>query len=161
VSLFCCAPDALFWTALTAILGAVLLRLSWIDRREFRLPDRYTLPLIVAGLLLAAAGIGAGILSAAAAALLGFGLFWIIGHWHFEKRGAEGLGLGDAKLFAAAGAWVGLAGLPYVLLIASAGGLMMAALRGRSSRPAGIAFGPWLALGFWVVWIAQRAASSG
>ena len=43
-------------------------------------------------------------------------------------RGIEGLGLGDAKLLAAAGAWVGLAALPSVILLAAVAALTVTVL---------------------------------
>ncbi|MFC6589480.1 prepilin peptidase [Sulfitobacter pacificus] len=104
------------------VLTFVLARLSWIDLRTFRLPDVYTLPLILAGLILATGDKGIGLPASLLGCLLGFALFWVVGQYYFWRTGQEGLGLGDAKLFAASGAWLGPAALPYVLLIAALGG---------------------------------------
>jgi leader peptidase (prepilin peptidase) / N-methyltransferase len=72
-------------------------------------------------------------------------------------RGQAGLGLGDAKLFAAAGAWAGLEGLASVLLYGSLAALVWAgfwAIRGHEvSRTTRLAFGPFLAIGLWWVWL--------
>ena len=65
----------------------------------------------------------------------------------------EGLGLGDAKLFAASGAWLGWQGLPPVLLIAALGGLGQAMLRAAPQRHRPLAFGPWIAVGFFSLWL--------
>ena len=46
-----------------------------------------------------------------------------------KRRGVIGLGLGDVKLVAATGAWVGLEYLPVTLLLASCSGLAAALLR--------------------------------
>ncbi|GAA6178059.1 prepilin peptidase [Sulfitobacter pacificus] len=135
----------------------VLARLSWIDLRTFRLPDVYTLPLILAGLILATGDKGIGLPASLLGCLLGFALFWAVGQYYFWRTGQEGLGLGDAKLFAASGAWLGPAALPYVLLIAALGGLVFLWMRKNAVRRE-IAFGPWLALGFWLVWIAEHFA---
>ena len=66
-------------------------------------------------------------------------------------------GLGDVKLFAAAGAWVGWQGLPSVLLIGAAAGLAAACILGRPKGARGpresVAFGPYLALGLWITWL--------
>ncbi|MFA8386246.1 MAG: A24 family peptidase [Pelagibaca sp.] len=137
---------------LTVALTLVLLRLSWIDLVSFRLPDVWTLPLIAAGLGLAMTGIGTTVTASAIGGLSGFALFWAIGAAYHRRTGRDGLGLGDAKLFAASGTWLGYAALPYVLLIAALGALVFATLTQRMpSRQ--LAFGPWLALGFWLVWI--------
>ena len=87
----------------------------------------------------------------AAAGFLSLGL---IGELHFRRSGAEGLGLGDAKLFAAAGSWLGWQALPLVLLIAALAGLAYAILR-LGPRDAPIAFGPMLAFAFLLCWIVQ------
>ena len=77
----------------------------------------------------------------------------VIGEVYFRRNGTEGLGLGDAKLFSAAGAWLDWTSLPLVLLLAAGGGLLYVAVSGSLKKRAGIAFGPWLALAFWLVWM--------
>ena len=83
---------------------------------------------------------------------MGFLIFWAIGSAYHRRTGQDGLGLGDAKLFAASGTWLGYTALPYVLLIAAAGAMVFATLIQRMSNRQ-LAFGPGLALGFWLVWI--------
>ena len=65
--------------------------------------------------------------------------------------------MGDAKLFAATGAWIGTAALPGALFIAAATGLVVElarrALTGRGCRLHRLAFGPYLALATWIGWI--------
>jgi leader peptidase (prepilin peptidase)/N-methyltransferase len=72
-------------------------------------------------------------------------------------RHREGLGQGDAKLFAAAGAWLGTAALPQVILLATAAALAMAtglALAGTRLRAdTALPFGPFLALAIWLIWL--------
>lgn len=140
----------------TSVLAAVLARLAWVDLRTFRLPDIYTLPLIGAGLVLALVTDRISVGASVAGALTGFGLFWAIGHFYFSRHGQEGLGLGDAKLFAASGSWLGVWLLPYVLLVASLGGLAFA-LMTRRNPERNVAFGPWLAFAFMTVWILSVA----
>ncbi|KIN71052.1 prepilin peptidase [Sulfitobacter guttiformis] len=139
---------------ITAILILILARLIWIDLEQLRLPDHYTIPLVVAGLAISAPDGGVALLSSAIGGAGGFALFWLIGHYYFTRHGTEGLGLGDAKLFAASGTWLGALLLPQVLLVASLGGLAFALCRrGGVRKP--LAFGPWLALGFITVWLKE------
>ncbi len=146
---------------ITLVLTGVLLAIAVIDLRQFRIPDALSLPLIAAGIGLAAIWPGPGpghvghhLIGAGAGFLLLAGL----GEAFYRLRGAEGLGLGDAKLFAAAGAWLGWQGLPAVLLIAAGAGLVWALVRWLVWRRTGrLAFGPWLALGFWLCWLAGQA----
>ncbi len=75
-----------------------------------------------------------------------------------QLRGRDGLGLGDAKLLAAAGAWLGVESLPWLLLIAALLGLAMALVRAGPLRAeTAVPFGPPLALSFWGLFVAQMA----
>lgn len=141
----------------SAALGWTLLALALIDARTFRLPDALTLPLLLAGIGLGAVGLTGSPASQALGAALGFGVFRGVGAAYRRFRGLDGLGLGDAKLLGAAGAWVGPSGLPSVLAIACAGALGGAALcalvRGGIAWRAPIPFGPALAAGLWLTWL--------
>ncbi len=150
----------MFQIAVTAGLAIALLHLSRIDARTYRLPDRYTLPLIAAGWAVNAIMTQAVPWDAVAAAAVGYLSFALIGEVFFRWRGVEGLGLGDAKLLAAAGAWVGLRALPLVVLIAAVAGLIYV-LVARRQVTGRIAFGPWLASAFLGVWIATRLVPIG
>ncbi len=138
---------------LTLALALVLARIAVIDAATLRIPDRLSLPLIAAGLVLAFAGPGGFGPAHLAGAIAGFVLFAVIGEGYFRLRGIDGLGLGDAKLFAAAGAWLGWRHLALVLLIAAVACLLAALLRPAARRGGALAFGPWLALGFLAVWV--------
>lgn len=149
-------PPPLAWS--TAGLGWWLLALSAMDLREQRLPDLLTLPLLGAGLLVAWAQpdwAGAPPLAASllGALLAGGGLGAV--RWAYSRlRRREGLGLGDVKLAAALGAWLGPWPLPSVLLLASAFGLVHALAVGARREPSmRVPFGPSLAIAFWLVWL--------
>jgi len=139
-------------------LALVLAWLALIDLDRMQLPDLLTLPLIGAGLAYcfwSASGIGwHGLIGAGAGYLALAGL----GRVFRQLRGLEGIGLGDAKLLAGAGAWLGWAALPSLVLVASGAGLLgvlavrlAGSPRARASRA--IAFGPYLCTGFWCVWL--------
>lgn len=142
-------PERVWWDC---VLGWGLLALAWIDWDHLRLPDALTLPLIPAGLA-AAWLVDPGLAAEhAAAAAVAYGLFRGLAWAYRRVRGRDGLGQGDAKLLAVAGAWVGLAGLPGVLLGGGLIGLALAALRWRQAvGGAQLPFGPALALALWVV----------
>jgi leader peptidase (prepilin peptidase)/N-methyltransferase len=145
----------LLWVGLG--LGWTLLTLAVIDGREFVLPDIIVLPLIPIGLLVVWAIDPALLAGHALGALAGFASFAAIAGVYRRVRGREGLGLGDAKLLAAAGAWLGWQTLPSVVLIAAASGLafaLAASLGGsKLAWTSRVAFGPYLALAFWLVWL--------
>jgi leader peptidase (prepilin peptidase)/N-methyltransferase len=131
-------------------LGWALLLAGWIDARHFVLPDAVTLPLVLAGLAVTE-WLGPGsVYDHAAAAALGYAGFWALNAAYRGLRGREGLGGGDAKLLAAAGAWLGVALLPDEILVAGLLALLAVAVRRlageRLDGTARIAFGPALAL---------------
>lgn len=139
------------------LLGLMLATLAAIDARHMWLPDILTLPLLLAGLgmslILPAADPFAHVLGA----IVGYVLFAGIAAFYRRLRGREGLGLGDAKLFAAGGAWLGWQALPFVLLASSLAALLLVliqrleghVLRADDALP----FGPFLAFGIWLVWL--------
>jgi leader peptidase (prepilin peptidase)/N-methyltransferase len=87
----------------------------------------------------------------------GFVVLYTIAVLYRRARAREGLGLGDAKLAAAAGAWLGWQVLPLVVLVASVGGLVWLAVamcfRGRAALKDQVPFGVPLCLSFWLEWI--------
>lgn len=145
-------PPGLFIAA-TIVLFVMLLAISLFDIKSLRIPDKLSLPLIGIGLALAAVNPQTLTVDHIIGATAGFALFAGLGETYFRLRGIDGLGLGDAKLFAAAGAWLGWQNLPMVLLLATIGGLIQALLMQQFRHQAHLAFGPWLALAFWLVWL--------
>lgn len=146
------ADAAALWV--DCALGWCLLALAWIDWDHLRLPDALTLPLVVAGLLATWALEPEAAADHAAAAALAYLAFRGIALAYRVLRGREGLGQGDAKLLAASGAWVGLAGLPNVVLGAAVAALAATLGQrafGRHAADVPIPFGPYLALATWVV----------
>jgi leader peptidase (prepilin peptidase)/N-methyltransferase len=151
-------------------LGLALLILVAVDLAAMRLPDVVTLPSIAAGLAVAAWSLRGpspapmfspdALASHAAGAAAGYVTLAALAWLYRRLRGREGLGLGDAKLAALAGAWLGWRALPATVLIACAAAFAWAALRalrnGRGALAQPLPFGPPLALGIWIAWIAPQ-----
>ncbi len=136
------------------VLGWLLLALAWIDRDHLRLPDALTLPLVALGLLATWWLHPDAAADHALAAAAGYLAFRGVALAYRLLRQREGLGQGDAKLLAASGAWVGLAGLPTVVLGAAVIALSMTLAQRLFQRHAAdtpIPFGPYLALATWLV----------
>jgi len=153
---------------------AALLLISVIDFDHRFIPDEVSLPGILVGLALAfTAGGRPSPLDAALGAALGGGVLWLVA-WSYQRfTGLEGMGLGDVKLLAMIGAFLGWQAIPAVLVIASitgslAGFVVMFGARGRArgrrvrrrlgrrallpflrraARRTEIPFGPFLAFG--------------
>jgi leader peptidase (prepilin peptidase)/N-methyltransferase len=88
--------------------------------------------------------------------LFGFGVFFLMA-WGYEKlKGVEGLGFGDVKMMGWLGTWLGLAYVPFVILIGSITGLIVGLIAMRTSKEGfktAIPFGPFLALGAYTAWV--------
>jgi leader peptidase (prepilin peptidase)/N-methyltransferase len=142
-------------TPAAAIFCSLLVALAAIDIEHLLLPDRLTLPGIAAGIALqpvtgwagaAWRGIAGGIFGAALGAgllLAAYGLWWLL-------RREEGLGLGDVKMLAMTGAFLGWKGVVVSLFVGAASGaifgLTLMALGGAGLRSK-LPFGAFLALG--------------
>ena len=143
--------------AASLALGWTLACAAAIDAIAFRLPDRLTLPLVVAGLGVSFALPAAPIVDHLAGAAAGYGVLAILA-WAWRRwRGVDGVGMGDAKLLAAAGAWLGWRPLPSVVVIACAIALawiLITSIGGRTPlRGRRVAFGVPLSLAIWIVWL--------
>jgi leader peptidase (prepilin peptidase)/N-methyltransferase len=136
--------------AAAALFCALMVALAAIDAEHLILPDRLTLPGIAAGLLLAPWVAGLGFLDALFGALLGAGLLLALwGGWYLLRR-EEGMGLGDVKMLALIGAFLGVKGVLVALFFAAlSGALAGLALMWRKGvgLKAKLPFGAFLALG--------------
>ena len=138
------------------ILGGALIALSVIDWKEMILPDEITLPGISLGVILSFylpqlhgesvrwSGLWAGVVGA----LAGAGTLWVVGEvgkWMFRR---EAMGLGDVKLMAMVGAFIGLWKVLLVNLILApvVGAVVGLVLKYRYGRNL-IPFGPFLGMG--------------
>ncbi len=144
-----------FWHAsLAALVAAIfcglLVVLGAIDLEHFILPDRLTLPGIVIGLAaqpwlpwstigdaLVGVALGAGLILAAS------------GTWR-ALHGVWGMGLGDAKLLAMVGAFLGWQGVVITMVFGSLFGALFAVggmLAGRLGWSSRVPYGAFLAAG--------------
>lgn len=162
IAAFSFATFSLELAVVSCLLGWIMLAIAVVDARRFIIPDILSLPAIPAGLLASgrllepstsdlvridhAIGMLAG----------GLGL-WLVRALYFRIRQREGLGLGDVKLAAAGGAWIGWQSLSDAILLAAAMALsliiVLAVMRGKElSAAAKVPFGCFLAPSIWLVW---------
>jgi leader peptidase (prepilin peptidase)/N-methyltransferase len=138
------------------VLTAVSIALALIDLDTRRLPNVIVVPALITGtVLLAAAALARGdLLALAGAATGGAGLFLLYLVLALVSRG--GMGMGDVKLAAVLGLYLGFLGWGNLLVGAFAAfvfggvfGVVLMLIR-RAGRKTAIPFGPWMILGAWL-----------
>lgn len=131
------------------ILVAILVALFGIDLEHQILPNVITLPGIVIGLMFSAIA-PPGWKDALLGALLGGGVLYGIAAAYYAVRGEEGLGMGDVKMLAMIGAFLGWQAVLVTLVLSSFSGAaigmaLIAAQRGGLKLA--LPFGTFLAVG--------------
>ena len=139
-----------------AAFGAMLfvwctIALALIDHETGYLPDDITLPLLWAGLLFNLSGTFVPLQEAVIGAAAGYLTLWSINTAFRLIRGMDGMGYGDFKMTAAAGAFVGWKYLFMVILLSSVVGLAFGVLQMIAARRGWDAtfrfhFGPYIAI---------------
>lgn len=133
-----------------AVESFVLLGLAAMDAETLRLPDAFTLPGIVLGVVYSGAICGRLRCSLISAewALAGAALLLSISGAYWMLRTRRGLGIGDAKLMAMVAAWLGpwLALLTLFLAVVATAiyGLAVTLARRRFDRTLSLPFGAFL-----------------
>jgi leader peptidase (prepilin peptidase)/N-methyltransferase len=143
-------PATLAWCAALA----ALLAMSVIDMDTTYLPDDLTLPLLWGGFIVAALGWTIPLPQALWGAVAGYVPLWAIAKFMSVALGRQAMGIGDLKLLAALGAWLGWQAILPIILMASIVGLCIngpRAVLGRHGRWRQYPFGPFIAGGGLVV----------
>ncbi len=162
VSLLLFAPLV---AAISCLLGWTMLAIAISDAERLIVPDVLSLPSVPAGLIVTRALAEPQVrdtlvLEHLGAAVFGAVILYAIRHLYYFHRRREGLGLGDVKLAAVAGAWTGFQGLSHVLLLACVLAIICVVLanlrnlrgiEGASVVPFGVFLGP----SIWFVWCAN------
>jgi leader peptidase (prepilin peptidase)/N-methyltransferase len=156
----------LSWQAVKfGTFGAIIIALISSDIEERILPDEFTIGGAVAGLFLsglapmkfALAPIIASsvrnprllsVIESAIGAVVASGAIWLVGELYYRLRKREGLGLGDVKMVAMIGAFMGLQGALLTLIVGSMlggiGGLIFILFTGKNASTYQLPFGAFL-----------------
>ncbi len=145
-----------------AALGLLMIAIAIADARAYLIPDRLTLAAFLLGLADAAAkGIENMPENIAIAAMQGFVLalaFFALREIYRRLRHRHGLGLGDVKLAAVAGAWLDWTLIPAAIEIAALSALLayiasQLVLRQPLHATAKLPFGLFFAPAIWICWL--------
>ncbi|EBU7357689.1 prepilin peptidase [Salmonella enterica subsp. enterica serovar Poona] len=102
------------------VLFCLLYCITVTDVRHYLIPDVLSLGLLWSGLVLSVCGlIRVSPFQAVTGCVLAYCLISAVQYGYRVIRGHEGLGGGDAKLFAAASVWVGLSQVPWLILFSA------------------------------------------
>jgi leader peptidase (prepilin peptidase)/N-methyltransferase len=147
-------PDALLASRL--VLATALVVLFMIDLEHQILPNAITLPGIVVGFLfslIAPPGPVASLIGIAA----GAGILYAIAAGYYMLRGEEGMGMGDVKMLAMLGAFLGWRAVLLTLVLSSFAGAIVGVammLSKRGNMQYALPFGTFLALAALVAMLA-------
>ncbi len=140
------------------VFACSLIVLFMIDLEHHLLPNVITLPGIVVGFLFSLFG-PPGWFDALIGIVLGGAVPWAIAEAYFRLRGEEGLGMGDMKMLAMVGAFLGWKLMLLTLVLASFGGSVIGLgfLAAGYGRTYALPFGTFLAAGAVVAAVAGDA----
>lgn len=138
----------IFFFVLLALALWCAWKISIADWRRRIIPDVYLFPLLLIGLILNVFfSWPATILDATVAATTGYILAWIIGlifeKLQKDKSTPSPIGLGDVKLIATGGIWLGSMGLAVALVFACLAGIIW----GKHKKQKFIPFAPFFITG--------------
>ena len=152
------APDGPAMTLAGVCLVAVLAAVCAIDARYGIIPDSLVVALAVGGVLQTSIPGQGELLQRCFEALLLFFAACLFRAAYRWVRGHDGIGFGDVKFATAGVLWIGIEGVPAMLLLAVLSALASLLILKREGHALdakqAISFGPHLAVALWLVWVA-------
>lgn len=137
-----------------SLLTLVLVAISGIDFHHKYIPDVITIPFIWLGLFYNAIYNPNNLADFVFAAVFGYLLIYVVERFGVLILKKDIIGLGDAKLLAMLGAWLGLSTMLFSLYLAVTIGMVIAIvliISKRYQRSSVVAFGPCISLGAYLV----------
>ena len=139
---------------LLMILGLSFIIIFFIDLKHFIIPNLITFPMMALGFAKSfdpnLNSIFPNYINSLIGGIFGYGIIWLIIFFYKQIRNKEGMGLGDAKLFAVIGFWFGWISLPFIIFLSSAIALISVVpdlLKNSKKLSSQIPFGPHIILG--------------
>ena len=141
-------------TLLLIILAIIFIIIFFNDLKHFIIPNSLTFPLMVLGFIKSFIPnldeIFPNYIDSLIGGLFGYGIIWSIIFFYKQVRKKEGMGLGDAKLFAVIGFWFGWISIPFVIFLSSIIALLSVIpdlIKNSKKMTTQIPFGPYIIIG--------------
>tara|TARA_B100000073_G_C23734309_1_gene571723 strand:+ start:824 stop:1585 length:762 start_codon:yes stop_codon:yes gene_type:complete len=141
-------------TLLLIILALSFIIIFFIDLKHFIIPNSLTFPLMILGFIKSfdpyLNPLFPNYINSLIGGLFGYGVIWSIIFFYKQIRKKEGMGLGDAKLFAVIGFWFGWLSIPFIIFFSSIIALASVVpdlMKKTKKMNTQIPFGPYIIIG--------------
>ena len=141
-------------TLLLIILSLSFIIIFFIDLKHFIIPNEITFSMMVLGFIKSfdpnLNSLFPNYINSLIGGLLGYGIIWSIIYFYKQLRKKEGMGLGDAKLFAVIGFWFGWLAIPFIIFLSSIIALLSVVpslIKNSKTMSSQIPFGPYIIIG--------------
>ena len=141
-------------TLLLIILALSFIIIFFIDLKHFIIPSSLTFPLMILGFIKSfdpyLNPLFPNYINSLIGGLFGYGVIWSIIFFYKQIRKKEGMGLGDAKLFAVIGFWFGWLSIPFIIFFSSIIALASVVpdlMKKTKKMNTQIPFGPYIIIG--------------
>ena len=141
-------------TLLLMILSLSLIIIFFIDLKHYIIPNEITFSMMALGFVKSfdpnLDSMFPNYVNSLIGGLFGYGIIWSIIYFYKQIRKKEGMGLGDAKLFAVVGFWFAWLAIPFVIFLSYVTALISVVpslLKNSKSMSSQIPFGPYIIIG--------------
>ena len=141
-------------TILLIILSLAFLIIFFIDLRHYIIPNSITYPMMILGFIKSfdpnLNSIFPNYINSLIGGIFGYAMIWSIIYFYKQIKKKDGMGLGDAKLFAVIGFWFGWISIPFIIFLSSIIALVYVLpdlLKNSKKMSSQIPFGPFIIIG--------------
>ena len=154
-------------TLLLIILSLSFIIIFFIDLKHFIIPNEITFSMMALGFIKSfdpnLNSMFPNYIHSLIGGLFGYGIIWSIIYFYKQVRKKEGMGLGDAKLFAVIGFWFGWIAIPFIVFLSSVIALLSVVpslLKNSRTMSSQIPFGPYIIVGTLVYLVFENSFKS-
>jgi len=141
-------------SVLLMILSLSFIIIFFIDLKHFIIPNVLTFSMMALGFIKSfdpnLNPMFPNYINSLIGGFFGYGIIWSIIFFYKQIRKKEGMGLGDAKLFAVIGFWFGWISIPFIIFLSSVIALISVVpdlMKNSKKMSTQIPFGPYIILG--------------